>query len=683
MNPEEIPQWKPLLKRIPLFKDLSDEVLMKVARLLKPLSLPRGATLFHQGDAADAFYIITSGQVRLVTERQGSASVGGALGRGDTLGELALLTGEPRPMTALLDTTTEFLVLSKRGFATVLRETPSILLQLSRTLSSRLLHEASGRRRLTPQRQILAVVSALGEENRILFNVYFALSLVEQTRRRVLFVDLSPEGGRFARAFGLQSVTITEEILRQHNLRDSSLLKQSVVAHPSGLGIMTLPPKALAGRLFKSIFLLMNLLREHSDFVVLSLSGPLGEVEKSVLYEADEWMLVGDEASRYTFSHFQSALNALRQDSKELLEIWLGEKPPPSLVFSPHRDWVKIPWSQELAAAHRKGESVFSILEKRDRSRFGIESLARRIAGLRVGLALGTGAALGYSLIGILKKFRKEGIPIDIVAGTSMGSVIGSLFSLGLTPEEIEDIASGVDTAWIWENLFWDLTFPRSGFFEGTTLLRFLRSYFEHLEFQDLELPFACVATDIENGEEVVFREGRVAEAVRASCGIPLIFQPFNYQGRFLVDGGLVNPVPTNVLGQLGADIHVAVNLTVPAGERKTTLRHQRRERSLAQRELEKIKKMALPRAFQSPNIFQVFFQMIYTMEYEIARSRASEGHVHIHPDLTGFSWTDLHRAKDLIAAGERVAEAVLPKMKGLLPYFSDYCKVEIDKPAW
>lgn len=683
MNPEEILQWETLLKRIPLFKDLSSEDLVKVAGLLKPLSLPRGATLFHQGDAADAFYIITSGQVHLLTERQGSATVGEALGRGDTLGELALLTGEPRPMTALLDTTTEFLVMSKKDFAAILRETPSLLFQLSRTLSSRLLHEASGRRRIAPQRRILAVVSALGEENQVLFNLCFALSLVEQTRRRVLFVDLSPKGGNFARALGLKSVAVTEEVLRQHNLRDSSLLKQSVIAHPSGLGIMTLPPQALAGRLFKSIFLLMNLLREHSDFVVLSFSGPLGEVEKSVLYEADEWILVGDETSRDSFSHYQSALKALRRDPKGLLEVWLGEKPPSSLAFAPRRDWVKIPWSQELAAAHRKGESAFSILEKRDRSRFGIESLARRIAGLRVGLALGTGAALGYSLIGILKKFRKEGIPIDVVAGTSMGAMIGSLFSLGLTPEEIEDIATGVDKAWIWENLFWDLTFPRSGFFAGTTLLRFIRSYFGDQEFRDLELPFACVATDIENGEEVVFREGRVAEAVRASCGIPLIFQPFNYQGRFLVDGGLVNPVPTRVLGQLGADIHIAVNLTVPAGERKTTLRRQRRERSVTQRELEKIKKMTLPRAFQSPNIFQVFFQMISTMEYEIARSRASEGHVHIHPDLAGFSWTEMHRAQDLITAGERVAEAVLPKIKGLLPYFSDYCKVEIHKPVW
>jgi NTE family protein len=427
----------------------------------------------------------------------------------------------------------------------------------------------------------------------------------------------------------------------------------------------------------------MNLLREHSDYVVLSLSGTLGEVVKSVLYESDQCLLVGSEKRDGEFLHYRAELDKFLPEPKGLLDIWLGSSVPAALSYSRGREWIRIPWSSQIGIARQKGRSVFSVLDGHDRSRFGIESLARRIGGLRLGLALGTGAALGYSLIGILKTFRREKIPIDVLSGTSIGSVIGSLFSLGLTPEEIEEIAVGVDRAWVWENLFWDMTVPRSGFFAGTTLLRFFKSYFEEKEFQDLEIPFGCVATDIENGEEVVFKEGRVAEAVRASCGIPLIFSPFRYQGRFLVDGGLVDPVPTKVLSQMGADILVAVNLTVPAGERKTTLRKKRKERSVTLRELDKLKKMTLPQAFQSPNLFQVFFQMIYTMEYEIAKNRASQSHVYIHPDLTGFSWTEMHRAKELIVAGEKVAEAVLPKIKSLLPFFSDYCRVDIKKTVW
>ena len=119
MTPEEIQSFKPFLSRIPLFKDLSEADLDRLAALLKPLSLPRGATVFQQGDAADAFYVITSGHVQLRTERAGRTHVLGYLGRGDIVGETALLSGEPRSFTAGLDTTCEFLVLVKADFSAV------------------------------------------------------------------------------------------------------------------------------------------------------------------------------------------------------------------------------------------------------------------------------------------------------------------------------------------------------------------------------------------------------------------------------------------------------------------------------------------------------------------------------------------------------------------------------------
>ncbi|MEE8424325.1 MAG: patatin-like phospholipase family protein [Elusimicrobiota bacterium] len=683
MNPEEIPVWKPFLKRIPLFQDLKGDDLDKLAALLKPLSLPRDATLFHQGDSADSFYIITSGQVRLITERQGKENVIGYLTRGDTLGELALLTGEPRAMTVLLDTTSEFLVLAKEDFTSVLRTNPAIHFQLSRGLSTRLLQETRGLDRSPGHPRLFALVAATEAEDRRLFTLQFAHSLVEQTRQRVILVDMSSEPGSFSKAFGFDKPKIFDEKgAKETLLRDPVLLKKFVQVHASGLGILTIPPSMLGGRLFKSIFLLMNLLRENSDFVILALSGELGDVEKSVLYEADQWILVGRDGLGPEFARHQRSLNNFVPEPKSLLEVWLGSELPPELLHSQRRDWVRIEWSGALAEASARGDSPFALLERFPRSRRGIESLARRIGRLRVGLALGTGAALGYSLVGILKALDHAEIPLDVIAGTSMGSLVGGLYALGMSAEEIEAVALRVDKAWVWENLFWDLTLPRSGIFAGTTLLRFIKSYFKDKEFHELLIPYACVATDIETGEEVVFRDGPVAEAVRASCGIPLIFAPFKYKGRFLVDGGLVDPVPIGVLSHLGADLSIAVNLTVPAGERKSRLSEKRERRTAPRLDFTELKKMAVPQAFQAPNLFQIFFQMIYTMEYEIAKSRASMAHIYIHPDLSGFSWTEMHRAKELIAAGERVAETVLPKLKALLPYYSDACKIDI-RSTW
>ncbi|MBI5200216.1 MAG: patatin-like phospholipase family protein [Elusimicrobia bacterium] len=322
-------------------------------------------------------------------------------------------------------------------------------------------------------------------------------------------------------------------------------------------------------------------------------------------------------------------------------------------------------------------------MDRFPKTRRGIERAARRVARLSVGVAMGTGAALGYSLIGIMKGLKAAGIDVDMVAGTSIGSVIGGFHALGVEPEEIENLANQVDKAWVYENLFWDLTVPRSGLFAGTTLLRFLRSYFGSKEFHELELPFACVATDIETGEEVVMKEGRVAEAIRASCGIPLLFAPLHHEGRFLVDGGLVDPVPTKVVSQLGADILISINLTMPAGQRKGPVR-DRHEAALARiADLAKLKDLTLPEALKAPSMLEILFQMIYTMEYEIAQSRMEMAHVSIHPDLSGFHWTEMHRAKDLIEMGESVAATAAPKIKGILPVFADHCKLPMRKQTW
>jgi len=305
-----------------------------------------------------------------------------------------------------------------------------------------------------------------------------------------------------------------------------------------------------------------------------------------------------------------------------------------------------------------------------------IDRLARRFGGVRVGLALGTGAALGHATIGVLKVFKREGIPVDVLAGTSMGSLIAGCYACGYEPEEVEQLALRIDKAWVMENLFWDLTVPRSGLFQGETLLRFIRSYMGSREFSDLDVPFAVVAADIETGEEVVLKSGRVAEAIRASCGLPLIYAPIHLNGRYLVDGGLVNPVPTRVLADLGADILLAVNLTMPAGDRPRRGSRRPQPKSLLDRPvtLETLKEAALPSMLRAPNFFDVFFQMIYTMEYEVAQSRLDLAHVVVHPELKGFSWTELHRAKEIIAAGERAAEEALPRIKALIPAFGPAC---------
>ncbi len=176
----------------------------------------------------------------------------------------------------------------------------------------------------------------------------------------------------------------------------------------------------------------------------------------------------------------------------------------------------------------------------------------------KVGLALGSGAAKGYAHIGVLTVLGKEGIPIDMIAGTSAGALIGALYAQGRTTNEIKSLI--VDLGRKRLALLTDLALPKTGLIRGRKIEDTLRSIMSDIEFGDLKMPFACVATDIVTGEEVVIKQGLVWEGVRASVSIPVILAVARREGRYLVDGVLTNPVPVSVLREMGADFIIAVN---------------------------------------------------------------------------------------------------------------------------
>jgi NTE family protein len=183
-------------------------------------------------------------------------------------------------------------------------------------------------------------------------------------------------------------------------------------------------------------------------------------------------------------------------------------------------------------------------------------SMLRSTTSKRLGLALGSGAALGLAHIGVLKALSEEGIAIDCVAGSSAGSFVGAVFCAGRSWREIRDRARSID----WSN-FASFTVPRRGAMRLDRMEKFLEEDLGIGLFSDLAIPFAAVATDLQSGQAVIFDSGPVAHAVRASCSVPGVFEPVYESGKVLVDGALVNDVPADVARRLGAEIVVAVNL--------------------------------------------------------------------------------------------------------------------------
>jgi NTE family protein len=640
-----------------LFAALSPEDIGKIGARLQPLSLPKGATLFREGDDPDAMYLLVSGQARRLRTQNGEEVVVAFLGRGDVAGETGLLTGIPRTSTVKLDATSEILKLPRKDFEEILREHPTILLHLSRTLAQRLITQGAGPARSGGDAHLIVLDPALSRPDRAQFSWALGVELAVQTRKRVLLVDLAPEPGAVARAAGLEPRVIGETELRAVNLRDPVAISELAQDHPDGVKVLSVSPAVLGGRLFGSLYLFLNAVRGDNDFAVVCMSGgERGDVERAALSEADRVLMVGCDALRPQFRQMEVEVPGAVSESARLLRVWLGELEPEDAPLLVGAERVLIPWEETAQGT--------PAMEPRTLKAVG--RLARRLGGVRVGLALGSGAALGHATIGVLKVFKREGIPIDVIAGTSMGALVAGCYAAGYEPEEIEAMSVRIDKAWIYENLFWDLNVPRSGLFMGETLLRFIRSFMGSREFSDFEIPFACVATDIESGEEVVLKSGRVAEAIRASCGLPIIYAALPLNGRYLVDGGLVNPVPTRVVADLGADILIAVNLTTPAGDRS----HggaKVASKAAAPLSLKALREAAIP-GLKAPTLIEVFFNMIYTMEYEVSRSRLEMAHVVLHPDLRGFSWTELNRAREIIVAGERAAEEALTRIKALIP---------------
>ena len=178
----------------------------------------------------------------------------------------------------------------------------------------------------------------------------------------------------------------------------------------------------------------------------------------------------------------------------------------------------------------------------------------------KVGIALGGGAARGIAHIGVLEILEKEDIPIDVVAGTSAGAVIGALYASGMSAAQLKEVVLGFD--WKKRRTLLDLAFPHTGFIAGDRLMHEIQELMGgDLKFNELKKTFACVACDLVSGEEAVMTGGSVAEAVHASISIPVIFQAVKRKGRYLIDGGLVNQVPVNVVKAMGAEYIIAVNV--------------------------------------------------------------------------------------------------------------------------
>jgi NTE family protein len=253
--------------------------------------------------------------------------------------------------------------------------------------------------------------------------------------------------------------------------------------------------------------------------------------------------------------------------------------------------------------------------------------------GPGVGLALGGGFARGYAHLGVLKVFEENQIPISCLAGSSVGSILAAAYASGTTLSKIVDKCREIRFR---DFARWRVS--RFGLASNDRLGAVVQRFFDSRQFEDLYVPTAIVATDLGTGDPVVFKQGALAEAIRASCAFPGLFEPVQIGTRYLADGGLVAPVPTRAAREMGAQLVVGISVGSHDGQRGAP-----------------------------SNIFQVVSRAVSAAQKHQMESWERLADIVLRPKVQDLAWDDFGRIDEAMAAGAAVATSALPQIRKLL----------------
>ena len=247
----------------------------------------------------------------------------------------------------------------------------------------------------------------------------------------------------------------------------------------------------------------------------------------------------------------------------------------------------------------------------------------------KIALVLGAGASRGFAHIGVLKVLEENHVPINMVFGTSAGSLVGSLFAYGYSPYDLQKMAISIK-----KSDLVDLAIPDGGFIKGRKLQNFVDHAVRNTPMQKLRIPFYAVATDIDTGKEVIFGRGDTGMAVRASCSIPGVFQPVSIGGQLYVDGGVTSPLPVEEARRYGADLVIAVNISSDMD------------------------------TGQPDGITGILFKTVGIMYSEIGKDSASQADILIRPKVGNIGSSDFSKRDVAIMEGEKAAWKAMPEIR-------------------
>jgi NTE family protein len=630
------------LANVPIFRFFTRAELEAAQRLFKEVSFAKDDVVVRIGEPGDVFYVVLEGELEVWDASQPPRQTG-SLKRGDYFGEMALLQGGRRTATVTVARRADLIAIDKPAFDRLFLQNSKAIEHFARVLSKRLAGVTRGER-IQRATMTVSVGGSRTLKGKTLVARALASVLGQLTATRVIRVEVLAAGGVSDPAVhDLTSSGLDEldRIFEQPNGADGGAtgLKVSL---PSGLDIEG------CGYLLAS---LVSKLSDQFSFIVLDLSAEWPALIRSSPAYSDALVVLVDapgEDPGISNPRSMKVLRVINLFNRSSRPVPISSSEP--FVLPRH------------AALGRPPEEAGDFIRTNPRSAPGlpVHRLAHKLLGTSIGLALGGGAAFGLAHIGVLKVLEEAGVPVDLVAGCSQGSIIAVGYASGLRASELADIARELGVKRNFLTVSDPTFFTQPGIIAGGRFLSMIRPYLKGKDrFEQLVLPCRTVATDVETGERIAIGSGKLETAYRASSAVPMVITPLKVGERVLVDGGVADPVPAEVVVDMGADLTIAVNV-VPRLKRgiETVL-------SSLYRKINAFNPLSyMVEATEMPSLFDIVMNSMQILQYELGNFKAISADVLINPDLSDFTWIEYYRADELMARGEDAARQALPAIE-------------------
>jgi len=637
------------LKVHPLFKSLWIVTLQKLVRNAQLLELPKGCVVYRQGELADFIYVVISG--RLHATLANSDDVVEMYGPESTFGERALFTGDPHWTTVTVVTDARLIRLDVQSVHRAMQRSSL----LARELAARMGQHLRKVSRMTEAHRgahiaALATVSPIVDMSALAGEIAVMLH-AETGRKALMLLAVHDQGHPSLDDLGLQPVS---------GSRISKWL-ESLVPWQEGVFRLTVHVGDHPSEASRVAPLLAHLSSRFDEIIVLcdARSGSPSMLEFLLQCDAS-YLLTQPEEHQVHQAHYVMQLLSTQPDRgrhaklKTIVCIKEGESmPTPDAVQKmlgghPHLILRDIPpqsavMDGRMSALHRAQ----------------LRTLAREIGHCRIGLALAAGGARGLAHVGVIQVLEENGIHIDAVSGTSMGALVAALWCAGKNGSQLEEIARRLERPRILFTMIDPIFPPRTGFMKGGFIMNLMQKELGHATFADLVKPLRVVATDIDTLERIVIDSGELWCAVQASTSIPAMIVPFRYLDRNLVDGGISDPLPVDVLHEMGIESVIAVN-TIPNPEDIRACRLSLADPTASPVEY---KRRAIATAlnrhinyFAEGNVLDIIMKSVHGTGCRLAEHSCHQADVVLKPILCDGNFHDFRHPGRYIDVGRKVA---------------------------